>query len=57
MSWPCSACSCQLSLTEIAAAQYVSRSTVKTQSRSLYRKLDVASRAQAVLRVQELRLL
>ncbi|MGH8885914.1 MAG: hypothetical protein ACRDYX_12210 [Egibacteraceae bacterium] len=39
-----------------AAAQHVSRNTVKTQSRSLCRKLDVTSRAQAVDRARELHL-
>jgi LuxR family maltose regulon positive regulatory protein len=39
---------------EIAAQLYVSHNTVKTQVRSIYRKLGVATRAEAVARAREL---
>jgi len=42
---------------QIAATLYVSRSTVKTHLRSIYHKLGVASRAQAVERAVDLRIL
>ena len=42
---------------EIAAAMYLSVHTIKTQARSIYRKLGVASRSQAVTRAGELGLL
>ena len=38
---------------EIAAELYVSHNTVKTQIRSIYRKLGVATRAEAVARARE----
>jgi LuxR family transcriptional regulator, maltose regulon positive regulatory protein len=43
-----------LSFPEIGERLYVSRHTVKTQAISVYRKLGVASRSQAVQRLQEL---
>lgn len=45
------------SLREIASALYVSLNTVKTHSRSIYRKLDASSRDEAVERGRELGLL
>jgi LuxR family maltose regulon positive regulatory protein len=42
------------SLREIAAALYVSRNTVKSHVSSVYRKLDVSTRADAVARAREL---
>jgi LuxR family maltose regulon positive regulatory protein len=47
----------RLSQREIAAELYVSFNTVKTQTRSIFRKLGVASRAEAVDRARELGLL
>ena len=38
---------------EIAAELYVSHNTIKTQIRSIYRKLGVATRAEAVARARE----
>jgi LuxR family maltose regulon positive regulatory protein len=46
-----------LSFREIGQRLYVSQHTVKTQSMSIYRKLGVSSRGQAVQRVQEIGLL
>ena len=46
-----------LSFPEIAAKLFVSKNTIKSQAYSLYRKLGVASRSQAVARSQELELL
>jgi LuxR family transcriptional regulator of spore coat protein len=40
-----------LTLEEVAACLFVSRNTVKTQVRSLYRKLGVSTRADAVARL------
>ncbi|PJJ70189.1 regulatory LuxR family protein [Sediminihabitans luteus] len=40
-----------LTLQQIAAVLYVSRNTVKTQTSSIYRKLDVASRAELLAAV------
>jgi LuxR family transcriptional regulator of spore coat protein len=40
-------------LGQIAAALYVSRNTIKSQVRSVYRKLGVRSRAEAVERARE----
>jgi LuxR family maltose regulon positive regulatory protein len=45
------------SLREIAQALYLSPNTVKTHSRSIYRKLSVSSREEAVERGRELGLL
>jgi LuxR family maltose regulon positive regulatory protein len=45
------------SLREIASTLYLSLNTVKTHSRSIYRKLGAASREQAVARGRELGLL
>ena len=42
---------------QIAASLYISRNTVKTHLRSIYQKLGVASRSQAIERAVELRLL
>jgi LuxR family maltose regulon positive regulatory protein len=46
-----------LSNREIAAELFVTTNTVKTHLRSIYRKLDVARRREAVERARELRLL
>jgi LuxR family maltose regulon positive regulatory protein len=46
-----------LSNLEIAGLLYVSVNTVKTHVRSIYRKLDVGHRREAVRRARELRLL
>jgi len=43
-----------LTLTEIADELHVSINTLKTQSRSLYRKLEVSSRAEAVQRLERM---
>ena len=45
------------SYSQIAATLYVSRNTVKTHLRSIYQKLEVASRSQALERAADLRLL
>ena len=45
------------SYAQIAATLYVSRNTVKTHLRSIYQKLEVASRSQALERAADLRLL
>ena len=42
---------------QIAATLYISRNTVKTQLRSIYQKLGAASRAEAIERAVDLRLL
>ena len=42
---------------QIAATLYISRNTVKTQIRSIYHKLGVTSRAQAIERTTDLSLL
>jgi LuxR family maltose regulon positive regulatory protein len=47
----------QLSQSEIADELYVSRNTVKSHSRSIYRKLRVKSRGRAALRAQDLGLI
>jgi LuxR family maltose regulon positive regulatory protein len=41
---------------QIADILYISRNTVKTHLRSIYRKLGVASRSQALQRAVDLRL-
>lgn len=41
-------------LETIARRLYVSRNTVKTQVRSIYRKLGVSSRAEAIAKANEL---
>jgi LuxR family maltose regulon positive regulatory protein len=46
-----------LSFREMGQRLYVSQHTVKTQAVSIYRKLGVASRSQAVQRVQDIGLL
>jgi LuxR family maltose regulon positive regulatory protein len=43
-----------LSFAEIAERLFVSRNTVKTQAISIYRKLDVSSRSDAIARAREL---
>ena len=43
-----------LSRREIADALYVSPNTVKTHAKGIYRKLDAASREDAVARAREL---
>jgi LuxR family maltose regulon positive regulatory protein len=43
-----------LSLIEIAERFYLSKHTIKTQAISVYRKLGVSSRSQAVQRAQQL---
>ena len=47
----------ELSQREIGEALYVSFNTVKTHVKSIYRKLDVATRPDAVSRARELDLL
>jgi LuxR family maltose regulon positive regulatory protein len=49
--------STHLSFPEIGAELFLSRHTIKSQAFSIYRKLGVASRSQAVTRSQELGLL
>jgi LuxR family maltose regulon positive regulatory protein len=46
-----------LSFREIGERLYVSRHTVKTQAISIYRKLDVSSRSEAIARMHEVGLL
>jgi LuxR family maltose regulon positive regulatory protein len=47
----------ELSTAEIGDQLYISRNTVKTHIRGIYRKLDADTRASAVARARELRLL
>ena len=42
---------------QMAASLYISRNTVKTHLRSVYQKLGVASRSEAIARAVDLRLL
>jgi LuxR family maltose regulon positive regulatory protein len=49
--------STHLSIPEIAEEMFLSRNTVKTEVNSIYRKLRVSSRSQAVTRSRELGLL
>jgi LuxR family transcriptional regulator, maltose regulon positive regulatory protein len=49
--------STHLSFPEIAAKMFVSRNTIKSEATSIYRKLGVSSRTQAVSRSVELGLL
>ena len=42
---------------QMAATLYISRNTVKTHLRSIYHKLGVASRSEAIQRAVDLRLL
>jgi LuxR family maltose regulon positive regulatory protein len=42
-----------LTQSELASALYVSVNTLKTHVRSIYRKLDAASREEAVARARE----
>ena len=49
--------STHLSAPEIAAEMYLSVHTIKTQARSIYRKLGATSRSQAIARARELGLL
>jgi LuxR family transcriptional regulator, maltose regulon positive regulatory protein len=46
-----------LSFPQIGAELFLSPSTIKSQALSLYRKLGVSSRSQAVARARELALL
>jgi LuxR family maltose regulon positive regulatory protein len=46
-----------LSFREIAGRLFVSANTVKTQAHAVYRKLDAASRSEAVTRATQLGLL
>jgi LuxR family transcriptional regulator, maltose regulon positive regulatory protein len=47
----------ELSMSQIGDELYISRNTVKTHVRGIYRKLDADTRAAAVARARELRLL
>jgi len=49
--------STHLSFPEIAAEMFLSRTTIKSQAMSIYRKLGASSRSQAVARSRELGLL
>jgi LuxR family transcriptional regulator, maltose regulon positive regulatory protein len=49
--------STHLSLPEIGQELFLSRNTIKTEANSIYRKLGVSSRSQAVTRSRELGLL
>ena len=49
--------STHLSVPEIAAEMYLSPHTIRSQCKSIYRKLDASSRSQAVARARELGLL
>jgi LuxR family maltose regulon positive regulatory protein len=47
----------RLTLQEIGDRLYIARSTVKTHTVSIYRKLGVSTRREAVDKLQELRLI
>jgi LuxR family maltose regulon positive regulatory protein len=47
----------RLSQREIGASLYVSLNTVKTHTKSIFRKLGVSTREEAVARARELRLI
>ena len=47
----------ELSLREIAGTLYISHNTVKTHAQRIYRKLGADTRAEAIARARELRLL
>jgi LuxR family maltose regulon positive regulatory protein len=49
--------STHLSFPEIAGEMFMSRTRIKSQAMSIYRKLGASSRSQAVARSRELRLL
>jgi LuxR family transcriptional regulator, maltose regulon positive regulatory protein len=49
--------STHMSLPEIATAMFLSRNTIRSQAYSVYRKLDVSSRSQAVAQARSLGLL
>ena len=44
----------ELTLREVAATLFLSMNTVKTHTRSIYRKLGASTRAEAVHRAEEL---
>ena len=46
-----------LTIAEIAERRYVSRATIKTQAVSIYRKLEVTKRSEAIERAAELGLI
>ena len=54
---PWAGLSTHLSFPEIAAEMFLSRTTIKSQAISIYRKLGASSRSQAVARSRELGLL
>ena len=54
---PWAGLSTQLSFPEIAAEMFLSRTTIKSEALSIYRKLGASSRSQAVARSRELGLL
>ena len=49
--------STHMSVPEIAAELYVSPSTVRSQTKSIYQKLETSSRSQTAARARELGLL
>ena len=57
MGLPWAELSTHLSFPEIAAEMFLSRTTIKSQALSIYRKLGASSRSQAVARSRELGLL
>ena len=54
MGLPWAELSTHLSFPEIAAEMFLSRTTIKSQAMSIYRKLGASSRSQAVARSREL---